>query len=320
MSYLVMAFVMTCEVLVGNYRFSQVVSAKVDSTWEELADTATIELPNLSDKLEKGIEPGDRVVIKHLGYEGKPKQEEFRGYVKQLRPNVPLTLECEDETYQLRKKDLENSWKKTTLAEVVDYIIQRTGIQLVSEVPNINLERFRLSDTNAAQALQKIKDELGLVAYFRGNELYVGLAYNDRLNEVRYNFEKNVIQPDLEFKTEDDVKLKIVAKSILEDNSQFEVEVGDADGERRTIYKYNIKDKDTLKQIAQEELDKYKYTGYRGSLTGWLLPNARHGMIAVIQDPEYPSRAGRYVIDRVVTSFSESGGRRTVYPGVKLSS
>ena len=77
-------------------------------------------------------------------------------------------------------------------------------------------------------------------------------------------------------------------------------------------------DQAALKAIAEEELKKWSYTGYEGSLTSWLIPYATYGMSARLVDETYPEREGTYFIERVRTMFSERGGRREVYLGQKL--
>jgi hypothetical protein len=311
---------MAANILIGEYRFQEVNSVKVESSWETLADTATIKLPKLKKKLdlENKITAGDKVEVE-VYYEDHEKQKDFIGYVKRVKPNIPLTLECEDETFNLRKQNINKSWKDTTVKEVVEHLISGTDIQLTNEVPEVKLGKWRIANANAAQALQDIKDKLGLVAYFRGKKLFVGLAYQDQVGKVKYSLASNVIKNNLTYKREDEVKLKVKVISIKKDNSKIEVEEGDNDGEQRTIYKYNIDDKATLRKIAKEEIQKLKFEGYRGDFMTFLLPNAKHGMTAIIRDPEFNAREGDYVIDKVITKFSQEGGRRQIFPGIKVS-
>ena len=292
---------------------------KIESGWEMLEDRATVQLGDLKGQLASIIKPGFEIKVE-LGYKGVYEGVEFEGYIKRVKPNVPMELECEDSLYILRKKNLSKAWKATDLKELVSFIIEGTGIELSGKLPEVKFEKFRLDNVNGADALNKLKEEYGLVAYFRGKQLFVGLAYSEKPGEVTYNFHKNIPFDgmDLTYRTEDEIKIKVVAKSILKDNTKIEVEAGDKDGEQRTIIRYNIKDKAQLKQLAEDELKKLKFEGYEGNLTTFLVPYATHLMTANIEDPEYPSRSGKYVIDKVTTTYGTEGARRIIEPGLKI--
>lgn len=313
-------FILLCKLMIGSYDVSKAVhSVDIESTWKLLEDTATIQLGDVKKQLQSLIKVGDPVKIV-LSYKGVYEGVEFEGYVKRIKPTIPLEIECEDSLYLLRKKNLSKSWKETNLKEVVDFIIQGTGIELLGKLPDVAFQKFRLANVNGAEALAKIKEEYGLVAYFRGKKLYVGLAYTEKPGEVTYNFHQNIPADgmDLTYRRAEDVKLKVVAKSILKDNTSIEVEAGDPEGEQRTIVRYNIKDKALLKRMAEEEAKKFKVEGYEGKLTSFLIPYATHLMTANIEDPEFPERSGKYIVDRVNIRYSDEGARRIIEPGQRI--
>lgn len=310
-------FVPEYQILIGNYKALQVSEVRIVSQRDTLADTAIVKLPNLKNQLANKFKAGDQVSIS-LGYEGYELHTEFVGYIKRIKPTIPMELECEDATYLLRKKHLEKAWKATNLKEVVSYVLQGLPITVHNSIPDVPFDSFRLDRVNAAEALQKIADDYGLVAYFRGYELYIGLAYSDKPGEAKYQTGKNIISTDLEYRTADSVKLRVVVKGISKKNEVTEVEAGDKDGETRTILKYNLTDKKALKEIAEEELKKHKFEGYSGSFNSFLLPYCTHGFTCDFNDPDFPERSGRYVIDKVETSLSTQGGRRKIHLGIKV--
>jgi phage protein D len=315
---MILMLILFCEIIIGPYKFNRHVhEVKVESSWQNLADTATIKLASLQGLTEKNVKPGMEVSIR-MGYVGVSDTLEFEGFVKRVHPKVPVEIECEDSLYLLRKINLSKSFKDTTLKEVVNFIIKDTAISLHGQLPDVQLDKFRLPNINGAEALQKLKEEYGFVAYFRGKALYVGLAYTDKPGEVKYDTTRNVAEMKLERRYAEDTRIKVLVKSIQKDNSVIEVEEGDADGEQRTIMRYNIKDKATLKQIAKDELKLFKRDGYEGSFTGWLVPFAAHGMTAHLDDPDYPERGGSYLINKVTTTFGTSGGRRIIEPGIEV--
>lgn len=337
MNFIMAAFLVTCEVIIGNYRFRQVHEIKTFTSWKQLSDTATIKLPLLKGKvnpenpnetLASKFKEGDKVSIK-MGYVGMLKTysyDEFSGFVRRVKPNFPLEIECEDYVYILRRTNLQKSWKNTTLKEVVQYIVDTSNaastekITLTGNIPLINFEKFRISNVNGAQALQKLKDEYGFAAYFRGNTLYVGLAYAEKLGKVKYSFYGNIISNDLTFRSEKENNIKLRAISILNDNKEIKVEVPKniTDCEVRTKFWYNIRNEDELIQLAEQEIEKLRYTGYEGSIKTFLVPQVQHSMIADLADPEFNSRQGEYFVDSVETTFGR-GIRRKVTIGKLIS-
>lgn len=337
---LIMAtFVIGYQLTVGAFTHLKVNEIKVSSSWEELADTATLKLPLLKGKIniEEGkdtlnsladqIHAGDRVEIT-MSYKGLNKDyefKEFNGFVKRVTPAVPLVVECEDAVYLLRKVNLENAWKQTTLKEVVQYIVDETNkvndykITLSGQIPDVRFEKFRLDNVNGAEALQTIKEQYGLVAFFNDLELFVGLAYTYSSGEVKYSLASpTVINSNLTWRRSEDTKIKLKAISILKDNTQLSVEVPEkGDGEQRTQFYYNITDMATLKAMAEKDIEKLKFEGYEGDLESFLVPYVRHSMAADILDPDYEQRQGRYMVDSVETTLGK-GIRRRVKIGKRL--
>lgn len=323
--FLIMAFVLACDVTVGNYRFAQVNNVRIEKSWKELGQKCSIRLPSLKRRLQEVFKAGDLVKVK-LRYLGLTEHVEFEGYVRRVLPNIPFELECEDHVYLLRKTNLSNSWKNTTLQVIVKYLVDQVNskhgsrITMFGQIPTVNFEKFSYVNVNAAQALEKLKDEYGLTSYFRGAELFVGLAYQQNPGTVKHSLAWNVISYELEERNEEDYDLKVKVIGIKSDNTRVEVEVGDKDGEQRTIFKYNVTDKAQLKKIGEEEMKKLKYTGFDGTITTFLYPYAEPLMTCDLRDPLYNERrAGAYIIDSVTTEFGTDGARREIELGVKVS-
>jgi phage host-nuclease inhibitor protein Gam len=301
-----------------------VVSVKIERSGRELSDKAFIELPlsfALQNKerrtTEKTFKRGDAVTIE-LGYDNK-NIIEFTGFVKEISAKQTAVLECENSMFLLRKPLKDMSWKNTDLKTVLKYIAGGFGVQMSGECPKIEFSNFVIKKCTGIQALQKLKDEYGLTIFMDyDNKLYAGLAYVYNSGKLTYNMQRNVVSSDLTFKNEEDIQMKIRAVSMLRNNTKLEVETGDKDGEQRTLYFYDIKSKTELERLAKEEIKKYKYTGYSGSLTAFGIPTARFGMTATIKDKNYPEREGKYYVESVRSEFSTSGFRRTVELGVKL--
>lgn len=336
---MIMAFVLACEVLIGQYRFTQVNEIRIEKSWMELGDKCEIRLPKnvrietLETKtLENFIAVGDPVSVK-LWYVGSPAHEEFNGYIRRISPTFPFELECEDHIRFFRKTPIKKTWSKAdkvTLKTVVKYIVDEVnkahssaGITLSENLPDVTFSEGLaiVSGNTAATALQKIKEEYTLVSYLKGRELFTGLAFTQNFGAVKYSLSWNIISNDLQYRNEEDVQLRVRAIGMTSDNKKVVADdVGDADGELQTHHFYNISDKAQLKKLAEELLRKSKYTGYEGTIDTFLYPYAEPLMHAELSDPEYgETRSGTYVIDSVKTQFGAYGTRRTVELGIKLS-
>ncbi len=320
-------FVLQAEITIGSHVFTQVNDVQIHESRHTIGDTAVVKLPRLLTQLNKEIQVGAEATIK-LGYEDVYFETEFVGYVSKISPNFPYTVELEDTNFHAKRTNLLKAFKATTLKEVVDYIVSeistQTGasVNVANEVPEVEFEKFRLNNVSATEAFAKLKKEYGLSIYFRGSDLYVGLPFGDTQSAgitVNYSTSWNIIKSNLKFVSEDDKKIKIKAISILKDNSKLEVEVGDSNGEQRTLHYYKISNKAKLEELAKAQLDELKYTGFEGGFKTFLIPAAHHGMVANIKDPDFDEgRAGNYLIDSVTTSFGQQGARRNIELGILL--
>ena len=304
---------------IGNYRVISFASVEIISSWESISDRCKIIMGDLKKKLESAIKVGDPITIK-LGYNGELRTE-FEGYVSVIRPNIPMEIECEDEAWLLKRENVTKSWLgQSKLADVINYLIP--GVNL-SEVQDVTLTDFKLIDVSKYKALEKLKEVYGLTVYFRNKKPFAGLAFTEAQiqNEiVNHSIRKNVIKPDLEFVSKEDVRLHVKAISIMPDNKKLEVEAGDPDGERRTLHFYNVLSEQALKVMAEEKLEKLKYDGYRGSMTTFGVPFVQHGYTSRLIDPDYPQREGSYYIDQVETTVSDTGGfKREISLGRRIA-
>jgi phage protein D len=309
---------MNSKILIGSLVFNLVNSISIDDSWKNITQTATIKLPRLQKLVGDDnykIKVGDRVIIQ-LGYDDI-LQNEFQGYVSARGFNSPLEIMCEDEMWKQKQRTVTNSWPSTTLKSILKYLIPGAD---TANVQNITLTNFRLDHVTPTKALEKLKDEYGIVAYYRGTQLFCGLAYTEgALGEARYHFQKNVPlnEGNLEFKESGDVKIKVRAISMLPNNKKIEIELGDDSGNETTLHFYNLT-KAELRKQAEIKIKKLKYTGYRGTLKVFGMPRVTHGMIADLTNTKYPERGGRYLIDGVKTIYDSSGFRRDIELGPRV--
>lgn len=331
-TFLIMALTLSALVTLGTYQAAYAHHIEITSDWRELGDVATIDMPSLEGRLAQDIAPGTQVQIS-LGYDGNNKLE-FTGYVSEISPRIPYRLTCEDGAYQLKRTGLAaQSYKSITLRRLLDSILP-SPYTLSPRIPEVSLSPYRIEEgATVAQVLTQLKDDYGICAYYRDGQLFVGLPYTEfsaqdlpadkqagRYVEYRLwgDNEANIQAEKLTFRTQDQFRLSIRAVSILADNSRIEEEVGDSGGERRTLFFRNIRNQDALREIAHEHLSRMKYDGYAGSVETWGLPYVIHGATAALRDRRYPERAGRYLVDRVVTTWGLDGMSRSVTLGPKV--
>ncbi|HAS45878.1 MAG TPA: hypothetical protein DCS93_35680 [Microscillaceae bacterium] len=314
-----------------QYFLDRFTSLEITSSWKHLGEMATIKLGKLRGQLNKQLVEGDGVEIR-LGYDGV-LYTEFVGYVTRLLPNQPFEIRCLDEVYHLQRTNINQSWKETTLQEVIETATQGQGldIQFADKIPEVELKPFRVANASAAKVLQKLKSEYGLAIYFRGKSLYVGLPYSEDTgttfphldSPIIYDLQKNVLATELEYRQAKDIKVKLKAISILKNNKKLEVTVGSEGGgaELRTwISPEPISNKATLKKIAEEKIGLYKYSGYKGSIKTLGIPFVVHSARCKIKDATYPEREGLYFVNEVKTSITKSGGfKRMVKIGRKAN-
>ncbi len=320
-------FVLEAEIQIGKFKFSQIHNVNIVKSVNELVDTCVISLPThfkIKDGgqelfTEKAIKTGDKVKVT-LGYEGVYKGVEFEGFVKKVKPTIPIEIECEDLMYVLRKKNITKAWQNTTLKEVLQEVVKGTEVKLSKDIPNIKLEKWIIKNANGTQVLKKLKDEFALSVFIDDkNELYVGLEQLTNLKKTAtYDLNYNIISNDLEYKSKEDRKLKIRYTYIDKSNKKHTIEVGDADGELRTYHTSVVSDDKKLVEMAKTEIEKLKYDGFDGSITSFLVPFATRGMKARLIDKDLKDIDESYFIKKVEVNFGINGARRKVEIGAKL--
>lgn len=321
-------FVLDGKVEIGDYVFTAIHDVEISKSVDELGDTCVIQLPtrfivrqNNQDKYtEEAIKVGDPVKVT-LAYDEKYSGVEFVGFVKKIKPTIPLQIECEDNIWLLRRKNITKAWNSgTTLREVLQEVIKDTPVVLAENIPDIKLDKYIIRNANGAQVLQAIKKDMSLTIFINDDDkLYVGLQQLNNIGqEVVYDLNYNLVENNLEYKTKDERRIKVRYTYIGKDNKKKEIEVGDADGEVRTFHTSVISDVAKLTELATAEIERLKYDGFDGNVVSFLMPYATRGMTAKIIDREHTNRQGKYFITKVVTTFGLNGARRTVNIGGRL--
>jgi len=307
--------------------FDYLCSVEINQSIETLTDTCTITLPRrisykgrlislAQDTIDgKAIfKRGDKVEVQ-LGYDGKLKTR-FIGYIKEVKNAIPIQISCEDSMYLLKKGKYSRPNKECSLSELMKDMLPN-GLDF--HAADMSLGPFRVNQATPAKVLESLKED-GIFSYFRnivdGNTvkavLYVGLAFwTDNRKEGKFTFAKNIIHDsDIQYKLDEDVLLKVKATSIMADNSRIEVEVGDDEGEIRTVFKYKI-GKEDLQKFAESEMQRFKYTGYHGTIPTFGEPAMEKGDIANITGSQY-NPDGKYLIKANKITSGTQGYKQTL--------
>jgi hypothetical protein len=326
-------FILNSQFFIGKYKFTGCNEVSIKKSIHEIADTATIRLPNsyvlklkkvttLSASTAKAFKVGDAVTIR-LGYNGQLK-DEFVGFIKRINYKTPCELECEGYSYILRTKtNIVKSWKSTTLLEVLQFVTANTDIKLHSAIPDMPLKNLKINNANGLEVIDYIKSLLGgvLKTFFIGDTLYCGLAYMDLAQTtVKYRLGWNTIEDaNLKYRQAADVKVKIELEYRQGNGQQMVVSSGAEGGTVKREKMSAVTDPAKLQAIADAKLRDENYDGYEGDITTLLLPVAQPGYRAALTDPRYEERQGNYFVESTETTYGQSGARRKVQIGIKLA-
>jgi hypothetical protein len=304
-------FTLSAVCRVGDLELPYVSSAEIVSTWQSPGDFATLELPRSlrlgSTLLEDLVRPGAPAEIQ-LGYDGV-LETRFKGYVARIHPETPLRIDLEDEIFLLKGTSYTKTFRQAELWQVIETIAGG----MPYEAADVRLGAYVIKQASASEVLADLKSRYGLPCWFRDGTLHAGAAYAAGPRKHAYEFGRNVAASSLEYRRKEDRKILIKAVSIQADNSRIEATAGTAGGDVRTMHFTGIRDKESLKKLAESSLQQVQTDGFAGDITGFGLPATRHGDILEIRDPDFRGdRSGSYFIDKVRITFSAGGGYRHI--------
>lgn len=306
-------FVLSTHITIGDLEFTFVNNVEVVSSWEMLTDTAKITLPaNIKvnrDKLRTMIAPGDKVTIK-TGYDNN-LNELFSGYVTSISPSTPIEIGCEDEMWKLKQSTVTDSIKNCDVQTLVDKHFSDYPCVII----NSQLGNFYIDKISKAKILEQLKKEYGLYSFFRSGFLHIGSVHDSQnARRVKFRFQKNIINDELKYQRKEDVKLQVHAVSNFSDGKRIEVDLGDTEGDKRTLHFFEMT-KDELTAAATREFDRLKFDGLRGSFEAFGEPFIRQGDIAQLSHPEDSDLSGDYYVDKVTYTHGVGGSRQKIELG-----
>lgn len=320
---------LTSRITIGDYTFNNCVSVHIESTWNQLTDMCSLTIPrkvkwsgkDLAAGNSPAIAIGDKIKIE-LGYNFQYSTY-FEGFATSIGTQTPVVVECQDSFWFL--KQCSGSFtlgKNSTLNDVLDQVKRvynasaikaKYGVEITFKpYKNTVIGSFRADRVSMAFVLSTLKDKLGIISFSRNNIVYSGLAYyDDQRSEVQRIFNYNIISDSLEYRKAEDIKIKLVVKSL--DNKNLEpVEVGDADGDTRTYHVAGMTTQAQMRAVGERELPRYKYTGWFGSFITFGDVFIKHGDVVEMVDKVIADRNGKFLVKKVTTDFGVDGFRNEI--------
>lgn len=317
-----MMYRLNWHITIGKYKVQTLKEVKVTTSVLNLSDTATIEMPgqylNTWKKIEDKVKAGDAVTIQ-LGYDDD-LETEFTGYLKRIsRDNNSLVLKCEDALYLMDKTVSDVEYKSIKVKTLLENILKQVDPGMKVECDyDFTYEKMVVFKSTALDVLKKIHSDTKANIWFEGKTLHVHPVYQEQGDEepVIYNTEVNVQSNELKWKDVKDKKVMVEVKYVSPEGNLAKQEYGASGGEKVTKYVPSGSEND-LKRAAENEYNLWNYSGFEGSLTGWLVPMVRAGWSVRLRDKEMPE--GVYFVTCVEIEFGQSGAKRKVTLGRRLS-
>ena len=301
--------------------FEKITSCEIVRDMDALTTTCTLVLPRKiqwKGESSNPIKRGDQVTV-WLGYDDD-LQLAFQGYVLQKGFKAPIEIKCEDEMFVLKQTP---AVKKTYKNVTVENLLKDQNLNYTLKVlGEQNVGQYRVNVDNVAELLAHLKEN-SIKTFFRLEDekpvLYCGVMF-DHNTGIRQVFETgvNIISDSsLDEQNSEDVKIKLKVVSLQPDNkNKIKVEVGDNDGERRTIHCYG-KNESEAKAWGEQELERLKRDGLTGSFTtfGHVLLD-RLDIIGVKINGE---RKGKYQVQKNTITFGAGGFRQDITLGARVA-
>lgn len=321
-------YVLSCDISVGSATFSAVHAVEVKRSIDKLTSTAVIKLPVTSVLRQSGgktttvetaqqLKLGDQVHIQ-LGYDGRNKTE-FKGYLKSINQKVPLELECEGLSYELRRTFIKKSWPTGTLKDVLTEVVSGTSITL-GEVETINIKNYVAKNKSGIAICSDLKQKYKLCVYIDGDgKLHATNEEDIKGDTAKYRLRYNIIKDEkLTWCEADGLKVKVTAVGTTAAGEKITATAGEDGGTAETITRHDVEEEKELEAIAQRRVNALTADGYKGEFVAFLVPYCVPGDVCNLDDELYSDRSGSYLVTGVKAEWGQSGARRTVSIGRKL--
>lgn len=286
-----------------------------------------------------------------------PTNPIFEVYISEVISKKPIEIKAEDNMWKLKQISAPNKLfpqKTYTWEKILQELLQGTGFS-VNALTSTRIGDFRTQNETICQVIDRVRKDYHLEAYFRGKELRCGskIYIDSEAVDHTFVFQQNIISDDLRYSRKDDVILSAVCYSVNKQElttttksgktktseSRLEVLVywdrntkafkyqekkkgeeypSNVEGERRTLYFWDVKNVKDLFTKGVEELQKFYYEGFKGKFTTFGMPYVKMGDNVFIKDLILPERNGKYKVKQVVYSGGTDGHRQEITLDYKI--
>lgn len=301
------------------WSFDFVNAVEITRDTEKLTTEAKIIMPKKVkwDKADKiPVKRGDSVKIS-LGYDDN-LQTAFVGYVRDVGFKTPIVITCEDEMFKLKQMPTK---KKAYRSVSLETLLKDQGISYRLNIMGEQaLGAYRVTADTVAALLGKLSEQ-GIRSFFRYENgapvLYCGVLFERDTRPAQvFKTGLNIISDQsLQQQKAENMRLRVKAVSLMPDNKKIKVEVGDADGEHRTLHTYN-KTESELKAWAEQEIKRLKRDGLTGSFTtfGHTLVDCLDAIGIVIDGV----KSGVYQVKKNIVKYGDGGYRQEITLGLRV--
>lgn len=301
------------------WSFDFVNAVEITHDTEKLTTEAKITMPKKVkwDKADKiPVKRGDSVKIS-LGYDDN-LQTAFVGYVRDVGFKTPIVITCEDEMFKLKQMPTK---KKAYRSVSLETLLKDQGISYRLNIMGEQaLGAYRVTADTVAALLGKLSEQ-GIRSFFRYEDgapvLYCGVLFERDTRPAQvFKTGLNIISDQsLQQQKAENMRLRVKAVSLMPDNKKIKVEVGDADGEHRTLHTYN-KTESELKAWAEQEIKRLKRDGLTGSFTtfGHTLVDCLDAIGIVIDGV----KSGVYQVKKNIVKYGDGGYRQEITLGLRV--
>lgn len=304
-----------------TWTFEKITACEIVRDSDALTTTCKLTLPRKvkwKGETSNPIKRGDKVSV-WLGYDGN-LQLAFVGYVLRKGFKAPVEVFCEDEMFMLKQTPcVKKSYASVDIQTLLKDQNLPYDIKVLGEQ---NVGKYRVSFENVSELLAHLKEN-NIRTFFRieGDKpvLYCGVLF-DHGSPMRQVFATGaniVSDSSLDEQLAEDMKIKLKVVSLQPDNKKkVKVEVGDADGETRTLHCYG-KSEAEAKKWGEQELERLKRDGLTGSFQtfGHTLLDVLD-VIGIKIDGE---RKGKYQVAKNTITFGSSGFRQDITLGARAA-
>ena len=300
--------------------FDKVTEVEITLDTEQLTDTCKITLPKRikwDGASDIPVRRGDAVKV-WLGYDDA-LQMVFAGYIRDVGLKTPVVLMCEDEMFKLKQKPtVKKAYKSVTIKTLLKD--QGIGYKL-NVMGEQSLGQYRVTADTVASLLGHLQEN-GIRSFFRYEDdqpvLYCGVLF-DKIGTSTQVFATgvNIISDQsLEQQKADNIRLRVKAISLQPNNKKIKVEVGDADGEHRTLHTYNKTEKE-LTAWAEQEIKRLKVDGLTGTFTtfGYKIVDKLDNVGIKIDG----KKMGIYQVKKNVIKYGTNGYRQEITLGYRVA-